>query len=159
MITCPSTPPFLDLGEVMKTMVLQKVPFMHCHIRCPWPCSRPLLTHTSAGDTQTLKVTPGSVSVGSPVAHKVLFEPSKHLWKVWGLILNAVSPLPLSCWGFSFALEHGVSVFGEIQHSPVNGPSAASCNFGVLAEDECTSFYSATLSCFFIEKLQLHQAI
>ena len=33
--------------------------------------------------------------------------------------------------------------FGEIQHSPVDGCSAASCNFGVLAgEDEHTSSYS-----------------
>ena len=33
--------------------------------------------------------------------------------------------------GFSFALGHGLSFFGWIQHSPVNGYSAASCNFGV----------------------------
>ena len=33
-----------------------------------------------------------------------------------------------------------------IQHHLVDGCSAASCNFGVLAgEDECTSFYSAIL--------------
>ena len=44
------------------------------------PCIRPLLTLTSSGDTQTLKGRSGSVSVGSPGAHKVLFEPSKHLW-------------------------------------------------------------------------------
>ena len=32
--------------------------------------------------------------------------------------------------------------FGGIQQSPVDGCSAASCNFGVLAgEDECMSFY------------------
>ena len=36
--------------------------------------------------------------------HKVLFEPSWHLWWVWGLILNAISPLLPSCWGFSFVL-------------------------------------------------------
>ena len=32
-------------------------------------------------------------------------------WQIngWGLILNANSPLLLSCWGFSFALGHGVS--------------------------------------------------
>ena len=37
-------------------------------------------------------------------------------------------------------------VFGEIQHSPVNSCSAASCSFGVLAgEHECMSFYSAIL--------------
>ena len=39
---------------------------------CPW--GSPLLTHNSTGDTQTLKVRSGLVSVGSPGAHKVLFE-------------------------------------------------------------------------------------
>ena len=59
----------------------------------------------------TLKDRSGSVSVGSlgPGAHKVLFKPSEHLWQVWGLILNVILPLLLSCWGFSFALGHGVS--------------------------------------------------
>ena len=60
------------------------------------------------------------------------------------MILNVISPLLLSCWGFSFALGRGVSFFGEIQHSPVNGCLAISCNFGVLVrEDERASFYSA----------------
>ena len=77
----------------------------------PCPCDRPLLTHTSAGDTQTLRGRSGSVSVGSPGVHKVLFEPSKCLWKVWGLILNAILPLLLSFWGFSFALGHGAFFF------------------------------------------------
>ena len=36
--------------------------------------------------------------------------------------------------------------FGGIQHSPVNGCSAASCNFGVLTgENEHISFYSTIL--------------
>ena len=110
-----------------------------CHtqdscIQSPCPCGRPLLTCTSIGDIQILKGRSGSVSVGS---HKVLFEPSKCLWCVWGLILNVISPLLPSCWGFSFALGHGVSFFGGIQHSSVDGCSAVSCNFGVLAgEDE-----------------------
>ena len=58
-----------------------------------------------------LKHRSGSVSVGSQGlgVHKVLPEPSEHLWQVWCLILNAISPLLLSCWGFSFALGHGVS--------------------------------------------------
>jgi len=47
----------------------------------------------------------------------------------------------LSCWGFSFPLGHGVSFFGGIQHSPVDGCSAACCIFGVLTEDEHRSFY------------------
>ena len=33
------------------------------------------------------------------------------------LILNAISPLLLSCWGVSFAHGHGVSFFSGIQHS------------------------------------------
>ena len=39
-----------------------------------------------------------------------------------------------------------MSFFVGIQHSPVDGCSAASCAFGVLAgEGERTSFYSTTL--------------
>ena len=58
----------------------------------------------------------GSQGLG---VHKVLPEPSEHLWQVWCLILNAISPLLLSCWGFSFALGCGASFFGGIQNSPV----------------------------------------
>ena len=90
----------------------------------------------------------GSVSVGSPGpgAHKVLFEPSDHLWQIWSLFLNVISPLLPSCRGCSCALGRGVSFFGGIQHSPVSGYSAVGCNFGVLAaEDERMSFYSAIL--------------
>ena len=65
----------------------------------PCPCGRPLLTRTSAGDTQTLKGRSGSVSVGSPGVHKVLFEPSERLWWVWDLILNVILPLlPWRTW-------------------------------------------------------------
>ena len=101
------------------------------------------LKHSKAGVAQSL--------VGSlgPGAHKVLFEPSESLWRVWGLILHVISPLLPSCWGFSFALGCGVSFFGGIQYSPFNNCSAASWNFGVLAEDKCMSFNSATLEvCF-----------
>ena len=48
------------------------------------------------------------------------FEPSKHLWRVQGLILNVILTLLPSWWGFSFSLGGGVSFFGGIQHSPVN---------------------------------------
>ena len=60
-----------------------------CCTQSPCPCCRPLLTHTSAGDTETLKVRSGSVFVESSGTNKVLFEPSEHLWWVWGLILNS----------------------------------------------------------------------
>ena len=52
--------------------------------------------------------------------------------------LAGASPLPLDVVYLFF--------FGGIQHSPVNGCSAASCNFGVLTgKDEHTSFYSIML--------------
>ena len=96
-----------------------------------------------------LKQRSRSVSLGSLGlgVHKVLFEPFNQLWQIWGLILNMILPLLPSCWGFSFALGSGLSFFGWIKHSPVNGCSTVGCNFGVLTgEDECTSFYS-TLKC------------
>ena len=120
-----------------------------CCTQSPCPSSRPLLTATagtSAGDIQTLKGKSGLISAGSPGMHKVLFEPSERLWWVWGLILKEISPLLASCWGFSFALGCGLSFFGGIQHSPTDGCSEVSCNFGVLSgEDEHMSFYSVFL--------------
>ena len=63
----------------------------------------------------------GSVSVGSQGlgVHQVLFEPSKHLWQVWCLILNVISPLLLSCWvspllldvGYPFVLGSNILVY------------------------------------------------
>ena len=53
-----------------------------------WPMPlQETLKDSKAGLAQSL--------VGSlgPSAHKVLFEPSKHLWWVWGLILNVISSL------------------------------------------------------------------
>ena len=68
----------------------------------PCPCSSPLLILISSGDTQTqFCLTLCEVS-GSCCAQD-MFEPSKCLWWVWGLILDAISPLIPSCWGFSFA--------------------------------------------------------
>ena len=110
----------------------------------PYPEPPPLQQATA--DPYLCRRHSNSVSVGSPGAHKVLFEPSERHWWVWDLILNAISPVLPSCWGFSFALGHGVSFFGGIEHSPVDSCSAVSCTFGVLTgEDECTSFYSTIL--------------
>ena len=75
------------------------------------------------------------------------FMGSQRVGHDWATELNWTL-MGRSCWGFSFALRHRgsfVCVCG-IQHSPVDGGSAARCNFGVLAgEDACTSFYSAIL--------------
>ena len=167
----------------------QKIPCMYCYTHCPQPCSRPPLTHPSAGDSQaslgqslvgSLLLSPGSwwtqgsvcalqesisqscVSSGSSVvglmatfSKRALPYPSllhpeplplrqstvdqylhrRHsntvlsqslcglwvlvctrfvwvlwpLWREWGLILKENLPLLLSCWGFPFALGHGVS--------------------------------------------------
>ena len=67
--------------------LLQKVPCTHHCTQCPWSCSRPPLTHASAGDSWTLTGKFGSLSWGggslllSPGSLcKVLFVPSKSLF-------------------------------------------------------------------------------
>ena len=112
-----------------------------CCTQSPCPCGRPLLTCTSTGDTQTQFCLSLS-GVSESWCVQGLFEPSEHLWQVWGLILNVISPL--LPWGFASALGHGLPFFGGIQHYFVNGCSAVSCNFLVPAgKDEDISFYSA----------------
>ena len=146
-LVCGSSAQWLYSGIIGNFLQEDYCHTQDCSTQNPCSCGRPLLTHTSTGDTQTLKDRSGSVSLASPVAHKVLFEPPKHLWWVWNLILDAISPLLISCWDFSFALGRGESFFGGIQHSPLNGCSAASCNFGVhTGEDEWTFFYSSIKS-------------
>ena len=67
------------------------------------------------------------------------------LWKVWGLSSMWLCP-SYHLVKDSFVLGCGVSFFGGFQHPPVNGCSAASCDFVVLTEeDECTFFYSTIL--------------
>ena len=63
--------------------LLQKVPRMHCYSQCSQHCSRPLPTHTSAGDSWTLWVSLlwGHCSfLLGPDAGKVLSVPSKSLF-------------------------------------------------------------------------------
>ena len=103
-----------------------------CCTQSPWLCSRPLLTRTSIGDTQT-QLWLSLYGFSGSWCIQGLFELSDCLWWVWGLILNVILPLLLSCCGFSFALGRGVSFFGGIRHSLVDGCSASSCNCGVLA--------------------------
>ena len=76
--------------------------------RAPAPCGRPLLTHTSTGDTQT-QYCLSLCGVSRSWCTQGLFEPSERLWRIWDLILNSILPLLPSCWGLSFALGHGVS--------------------------------------------------
>ena len=83
----------------------------HTQVYCtqsPWPRSSSLLTCTSSGDTQT-QFCLSLCGVSGSWCTQGLLEPSEHLWQVWGLILNVISPLLPSCWGFS-ALGRGVSL-------------------------------------------------
>ena len=67
-----------------------------CRTQSPCPCRSPLLTHTFAGDTQT-QFCLSLCGVSGLWCAQGLFEPSEHLWWIWGLILNMISPLLLSC--------------------------------------------------------------
>ena len=102
----------------------------HC-----WPVPpKETLRHSKAGLAQSLQ------GLWVLVCTRLCLSP-QCLWQVQGLILNTIS-----CWGFSFALECGISLSGGIQHSPIDCSSAASCNFEVIAgENERTSFYSTIL--------------
>ena len=124
-----------------------------CCTQSPCLCGRPLLTHTSAGDTQTLKGRSGSVSMGSlgPNVQKILFEPSKSLWRVWGLILNAISPLLPLCWASPLPLdvEYLFLVRSNILLSMVVQQQVAMLEF---LQEEMSSRPSTPPSCFLPEK-------
>ena len=96
-----------DNGDLQEGLCHTQV----CCTQSPCPCGRPPLTHTSTGDAQTQFC----LSLcGVPVSWcpQGLFTLSKHLWREWGLILNANSPILPSYWGFS-DLGHGVSPHGQ----------------------------------------------
>ena len=79
-----------------------------CCTQSPYPCNRPLLTHTSTGDTQT-RFWLSLYGVSGSWCAQGLFEPFECLWKVWDLMLNVILPLLPSSWGFSFAFGCWVS--------------------------------------------------
>ena len=63
-----------------------------CCTQSPYPCSRPLLTRTSSGDTK-IQFCLSLCGVSGSWCAQGLFEPSEHLWWLWGLILNMILPL------------------------------------------------------------------
>ena len=79
-----------------------------CRTQSPCPCSSPLLTRTSSGDTQT-QFCLSLCGVSGSWCAQGLFELSECLWWEWVLILNKISPLQPSCWGFS-TLGYGISL-------------------------------------------------
>ena len=79
-----------------------------CCIQSPCPSGSHLLTVSSPGNAEThfclslCRVSESWCAWG-------IFESSEHFWRIWGLILNVISSLLRSCWGFSFILGCGVS--------------------------------------------------
>ena len=94
-----------------------------CSTQSTSPCGSPLLTRTSTGDAQT-QFWLSLCGLSGSWCTQGLFESSECLWCECGLILNMISPLLPSCWGF-FALGCGESFLSGIQYSPVNGCSEA----------------------------------
>ena len=90
-----------DYGDL-----LQKVPCMPCYTQRPQPCSRPLLTHTSAGDSWTL-----TASLGQSLVRSLLLSPGS--WCIQGSVCalqESVSPVLCEFWWF-----YGV-VNGDLLH-------------------------------------------
>ena len=100
-----------------------------CCCQCPCPSSRPLPTHASAADSQTLRqvwlsLLRGSLllSPGSCCAHGFVCVFQKSLVSL-GFDFNLIAaPLPSRC--DFFVLGPGVSFFGGFQHPPVDDCSA-----------------------------------
>ena len=56
--------PNCDGGNEDNVAHLQKVPWRHFYTQCPLPCSRPLPTHASSGDSWTVTGKSGLISCG-----------------------------------------------------------------------------------------------
>ena len=80
-----------------------------CCTQSSCPCGSPLLICTSTGDAAQTQFCLSLCVVSGSWCTQGLFEPSEHLWREWGLIVNVNSPLLPSCRGFPFALVRGVS--------------------------------------------------
>ena len=108
--------------------LLQKVPCMQSSTECPQPCSRPLLTHASAGDAAALTGESGASLVGSlplsPANPRLCQRLRGTHRQVW-VISHGVAA-PFSCWptplpetpGHSQA-SLGQSLVGSLPLSPL----------------------------------------
>ena len=88
-----------NLGSSSFSDLPQKIPCMHRYTQSPQPCSRPPLTHTSAGDSRTPTGKSGTVSCGATapfswvLVHKVLLCPPRvyfpvqcKFWQLYGRV-------------------------------------------------------------------------
>ena len=150
---------------------------VYCTQYCPCPQSSPRLTCTSSGDTQT-QFCLSLCGVSGSWCSQGMFESSEHLWWVWGLILNMISPLLPSWWGVSFAFGCGVSPqslcgtvqpllqhlpscwgFSALRHgvSPYSHSSAAQLDnyFACITTEFPKSNHRLDYSCFFFFKAKV----
>ena len=110
----------------------------------PCPCSRPLLTRTSEETQTQVWLSLCGVS-GSWCVQDFVGVCLGSLVGIWFDSKCDFAP-PTVLLGLLLCLWTWSISFWWTQHSPVDGCSAVSCNFGVLTgEDEHTSFYSAIL--------------
>ena len=78
-----------DNGEI-----LQKIPCVYYYTQCPQPCSRPLLTHTSPGDSCTLIGKSRSVSCGVTALFSWVLVCTRFCW----CPQESVSPVLCKFW-------------------------------------------------------------
>ena len=90
-------------GGVNGNLLQEKV---HC-AGSSCPCSSPLLTCTTTGDSQT-QFWLSLCGISGFWYAQGLLEPSECLWKVWGLILNGFCPSYHLSGASPFALGRGV---------------------------------------------------
>ena len=83
------------------------------------------MTYTFTGESQT-QFWLSLCGVSGSCWAQGLFEPSQGSLVGMGFDSKHDFVPPTILLGFSFALEHGVSFFGGIKHSPVNARSAPS---------------------------------
>ena len=100
-----------------------------------WQASADLCFHRRHSNTQRKVCLSLLWGLYALMSTRICVSPLSICGRYGVLFLNVIFLLLPSRWGFSFALWCGLSFFGGIQYSPVNGCSAASCNFGVLTGD------------------------
>ena len=121
-----------------------------CHTQDYWtqspcPCGKPLLTRTSARDTQTLKAGLSQSLWVSSCTQGFVWALQVSLVNIGFVSKHSFAP-PTIFLGLLLCPWCSVSFFGGIQHSSIDGCSAMNCNFGVLTgEDEYILLYSAIL--------------
>ena len=94
---------------------------MHCCTHCPQPCSRPLPTHASTGDSWTLPGKSGSVSCGVTAPFSWVLV---HTDSVCAL-QESVSPVPCKFW-WLYGGVNGDLLQEGLCHTHTQGP----CPYG-----------------------------